>query len=209
VSNAPGKFVVVEGTEGVGKSTAMHHIEALLQQHGIDVQLTREPGGTPLAEEIRNALLRPRDEVVEPMAELLLMFAARAQHVAGLIRPTLARGSWVLSDRFVDSSFAYQGGGRGLMLPVNALTDLVLDGFAPDLTLVLDVPVSVGLKRARGDMQGDRIEREETDFFERARNTFLERAAQMPHRYAVIDAIGSLPVVRQRITEAMETLLND
>jgi dTMP kinase len=95
------------------------------------------------------------------------------------------------------------------MLPVNALTDLVLDGFAPDLTLVLDVPVSVGLKRARGDMQGDRIEREETDFFERARNTFLERAAQMPHRYAVIDAIGSLPVVRQRITEAMETLLND
>lgn len=187
------RFVSLEGGEGAGKTTAINAIQSCLQAHGHDVVLTREPGGTPLAERIRSLVLKPDEEIAaEPLsaeAELLLVFAARAQHVRQVIRPALERGAYVLSDRFTDSSYAYQGGGRGLDAQWIAELEQRAVGLLPGLTLLLDVDVETGRARASGrDMFPDRIEREQDDFFQRVRAVFRERARQEPQRFAVVDA---------------------
>ena len=195
-----GRFITFEGGEGAGKSSNVQLTATFLRERGVEVVVTREPGGTPLAEDIRNLLLAPRDEVMQADTELLLMFAARAQHVGALIRPALARGAWVLSDRFVDASYAYQGGGRGLsMTRIAELENLVLADLRPDLTLLFDVPVEVGLARAgkRGDL--DRIEREDMAFFQRIRDTYLSRAAAEPARFQVLDAVAPLEQVQAQL----------
>ena len=171
-------FITIEGGEGVGKSTNIATLEAWLQRHQIDYCLTREPGGTPLAERVRELLLGIEDELLSPAAELLLVFAARAQHLERVIKPALARGEWVLCDRFTDATYAYQGGGRGSpKAHIAALEQQVQAGLKPDYTLLLDAPVEVGLERAdrRGEL--DRFETEQRAFFERVRNCYLERAA--------------------------------
>lgn len=200
-----GRFITFEGGEGAGKSSNVQLTAAFLRERGVEVVVTREPGGTPLAEDIRNLLLAPRDEVMQADTELLLMFAARAQHVGALIRPALARGAWVLSDRFVDASYAYQGGGRGLsMSRIAALEKLVLADMRPDLTLLFDVPVEVGLARAgkRGDL--DRIEREDLGFFQRIRDTYLSRAAAEPARFQVLDAAAPLAEVQAQLLGTLQ-----
>lgn len=200
-----GRFITFEGGEGAGKSSNVQLTAAFLRERGVEVVVTREPGGTPLAEDIRNLLLAPRDEVMQADTELLLMFAARAQHVGALIRPALARGAWVLSDRFVDASYAYQGGGRGLsMSRIAELEKLVLAELRPDLTLLFDVPVEVGLARAgkRGDL--DRIEREDMAFFQRIRDTYLGRAAAEPERFQVLDAAAPLAEVQAQLLGTLQ-----
>ena len=192
------RFVSLEGGEGAGKTTVLNALRTTLQAGGADVLSTREPGGTPLAENIRGLLLSA-DASVEPLTpetELLLMFAARAQHVRHAILPALQRGSWVISDRFTDSSYAYQGGGRGLPVALIAELERRIVGFRPGLTLLLDVGVGEGRARARSrDLFPDRIEREQDTFFERVRATFLERAAAEPERIRIIDASRSPDVV--------------
>lgn len=190
MSNKPrGKFITLEGSEGVGKSTNMAVIKDWLEDNKIDYVATREPGGTPLAEEIRQLLLSPREEKVDATAELLLVFAARAQHINTFIKPHLERGIWVLSDRFTDATFAYQGYGRGLDLAlIKQLEQTVQQGLQPDLTVYLDVDVRVGLERARARGELDRFEQEAIDFFERVRQGYLERVNQNPARFAVVDA---------------------
>ena len=200
-----GRFITFEGGEGAGKSSNVQLTAAFLRERGVEVVVTREPGGTPLAEDIRNLLLAPRDEVMQADTELLLMFAARAQHVGALIRPALARGAWVLSDRFVDASYAYQGGGRGLsMTRIAELEKLVLAELRPDLTLLFDVPVDIGLARAgkRGDL--DRIEREDMAFFQRIRDTYLSRAAAEPERFQVLDAAAPLAEVQKQLLNTLQ-----
>jgi dTMP kinase len=195
-----GRFISFEGGEGAGKSSNVQLTAGFLRDRGVEVVVTREPGGTPLAEDIRKLLLAPRDEIMQADTELLLMFAARAQHVGELIRPALARGAWVLSDRFVDASYAYQGGGRGLsMSRIAELERLVLGDLRPDLTLLFDVPVEVGLARAgkRGDL--DRIEREDMAFFQRIRDTYLDRASAEPERFQVLDAAAPLERVQAEL----------
>ena len=199
-----GRFITVEGTEGVGKSTNIEYLCSLLDAQGIEVVLTREPGGTPLAEELRELLLAPREETVSEDTELLLMFAARAQHLENVIKPALERGAWVVSDRFTDATFAYQGGGRGVNVEhIQALETIVQHGLQPDLTLLLDLDVETGLKRASKRSEPDRFEREKLDFFEKVRNTYLERASAEPERFAVIDAGRSIPDVQSQISEAL------
>lgn len=203
-----GRFLTVEGTEGAGKSSNIDFIRRALEARGIEVVLTREPGGTPLAEEIRGLLLSPRDEAVCDDAELLLVFAARAQHLAQLIRPALARGAWVLCDRFTDATFAYQGGGRGIeMARIATLEALVQGDLRPDCTFLLDLPVELGLSRARARSAPDRFEQEKRAFFERVRNCYLKRATAEPGRFAVIDAAVSLEAVQRQIICELERLL--
>jgi dTMP kinase len=183
-----GKFISLEGGEGAGKSTALQIIEQVLREQGKEIIRTREPGGTVLGEKIRDLLL---DTSHRPCAEseLLLMFAARAQLVCEVIQPALQQGLWVVSDRFADASFAYQGGGRGLSTGVIAELERWAAGIKPDLTLLLDVDVGTGLDRARSRGQTmDRIESEQNDFFERVRAVYRQRAAQEPNRFRVIDA---------------------
>ncbi|EAR59456.1 dTMP kinase [Neptuniibacter caesariensis] len=199
-----GRFITVEGTEGVGKSTNIEYLCSLLDAQGIEVVLTREPGGTPLAEELRELLLAPREETVSEDTELLLMFAARAQHLENVIKPALGRGAWVVSDRFTDATFAYQGGGRGVNVDhIQALETIVQHGLQPDLTLLLDLDVETGLKRASKRSEPDRFEREKLDFFEKVRSTYLQRASAEPERFAVIDAGRSIPDVQSQISEAL------
>jgi dTMP kinase len=199
-----GKFITVEGIEGVGKSTNMAFIHRQLQAAGWDVLVTREPGGTPLAEAIRTLLLDPAFTGMDMLCELQLMFAARAEHLAKVIRPALAAGRWVLCDRFTDATYAYQGGGRGVDAAVIArLEDLVQGGFRPDLTLLLDVPVELGLSRARQRGELDRFEQEEIEFFERVRQAYLDMARRHPGRYRIIDASQSLEAVQQLIRECL------
>ncbi|WP_421862966.1 dTMP kinase [Motiliproteus sp.] len=199
-----GKFITLEGGEGVGKSTNLEHLRNLLERQGIDFIETREPGGTPLAEELRELLLAERAEPVSSDTELLLMFAARAQHLEQTIRPALARGQWVLCDRFTDATFAYQGGGRGLdWQRIEILENLVQGELRPDLTLLLDVPVDVGMARARGRGALDRFEQEQHSFFDKVRAAYLRRAEAEPERFRVIDAGQSLVRVQQQITEVM------
>ena len=206
--NQTGRFITVEGTEGVGKSTNIKYLCEFLRAQGIDVVLTREPGGTPLAEELRELLLSPREERVSQDTELLLMFAARAQHIENVIRPALERGSWVISDRFTDATFAYQGGGRGVdMENIRTLERLVQHGLHPDLTLLLDLPVEVGLKRASARSAPDRFEQEKLDFFEKVRGAYLQRAHDEPHRFAVIDASQDIPDVERQIDQALRGFL--
>lgn len=183
------RFVSLEGGEGAGKTTVLEALRAALQAGGEEVLATREPGGTPLAEMIRRLLLDPSHEPALPQTELLLMFAARAQHVGDAVLPALARGAWVLSDRFTDSSYAYQGGGRGLDTGFIAELERRVVGVRPGLTLLLDVGVVQGRERASGrDLVPDRIEGERDDFFERVRATYRARAAAEPARFRVIDA---------------------
>ncbi|MEX0941790.1 MAG: dTMP kinase [Pseudomonadales bacterium] len=198
-----GKFVTLEGIEGVGKSSNMDVIEETLRHHGIPSVLTREPGGTVVSERVRELLL-DRETTMSPMTELLLMFAARVQHVEGLIKPALATGSWVICDRFTDSTYAYQGGGRAIdPRRIEQLEDIALAGFQPDITIVLDVPVELGMSRAGQRSEQDRFEQEDLAFFERARAVFLERAASH-ERYHVIDASSNLGSVNDQVALVIE-----
>jgi dTMP kinase len=182
-------LVTLEGGEGAGKTTVLGALRAVLERDGFEVVCTREPGGTPLAEQIRALLLDPNHEAPSPEAELLLMFAARAQHVRETIAPALARGAWVISDRFTDSSYAYQGGGRGLDPVFIAELEQRVVGLQPGLTLLLDLGVKEGRARAHGrNGTADRIEREQDAFFERVRIAFRARAAAEPERIRVLDA---------------------
>jgi dTMP kinase len=205
-----GKFITVEGIEGVGKTTNIEYIHQQLQTAGRVVVLTREPGGTPLAEVIRGLLLDPEYTAMDATCELQLMFAARAEHLAKVVWPALEKGQWVLCDRFTDATYAYQGGGRGIDTAIIArLEDLVQGGFRPDLTLLLDVPVKVGLARAskRGAM--DRFEREQVEFFERVRQAYIELAATHHERYRIIDASLPLAQVQARLGKVVQQFLLD
>ncbi|MFT3805326.1 dTMP kinase [Arenimonas sp.] len=195
------RLISLEGGEGAGKTTVLNALRETLLQAGHEVVSTREPGGTPLAERIRQLLLSPDGEKPSPETELLLMFAARAQHVRETIRPALARGAWVVCDRFTDSSYAYQGGGRGLDVAFIAELERRVVGLQPGLTLLLDLGVSQGRARASGrDAQPDRIERERDDFFERVREAYLARAAAEPKRFRVIDASREAATVVADVT---------
>jgi dTMP kinase len=198
-----GLFISIEGGEGAGKSTVIAALSDLLSADGREVVLTREPGGTPEGEAIRAVLLDPANHVV-PEAELLLMFAARAQLVRRLIRPALARGAAVVADRFTDASYAYQGGGRGLDMGRIAELERWAAGLKPDLTFLLDVGVAQGLARARArGGEPDRIEREREDFFERVRAVYLARAAAEPARFRVIDASQPADAVQAAVRTAL------
>lgn len=200
-----GRFITLEGGEGAGKSTHVASVAGRLRAGGLRVLVTREPGGTPLAEEIRALLLAPRSEKVCVETELLLMFAARMQHVEQVIRPALARGEWVLCDRFTDASIAYQGFGRGLGGErVQQLGALLLPGFGPDLTLLLDLPVELGMRRVENRGARDRFEEERTAFFERVRAGYLALAAAEPQRFRVIDASRGLEQVRADVLAAVD-----
>ena len=202
-----GRFITVEGMEGVGKTTHVRAIGQRLADVGIEVVHTREPGGTPLAEEIRELLVSPRDEAVDAHAETLLVFAARAQHVAAVIEPALRAGKWVLCDRFTDSTFAYQCGGRGVNEAfVEALAGAVHGHCWPDTTFFLDAPVEVALGRI-GERARDRFEREDIAFFERVRSTFRHRAQQQP-RIVQIEASGAQEHVDQALAKALDDFLD-
>jgi len=196
-----GRFITLEGGEGVGKSTNLAFVAAQLEAAGIDVEQTREPGGTPLAERIRDVIVAPSGEPVPPMAELLLIFAARALHIEGRIRPTLDAGRWVLCDRFTDASYAYQGAGRGLgEAPVRWLEAQVQGSLRPDLTILLDADPAVGLARAGARGAADRFERERLEFFSRVRAGYLARAAAEPERFRIVDAARPLDKVQADIS---------
>jgi dTMP kinase len=204
----PGRFITLEGIEGAGKSTVARHAQAWLGSVGVKAVLTREPGGTPLAERVRELVLKPDGEALPPSAELLLMFAARSIHLANLVRPALARGEWVICDRFTDATRAYQGAGRGVDRGhIETLADLVHADVTPDLTLLLDLPVRMGLERVqarRGPV--DRFEQERGPFFERVRAAYLDLARAEPRRFAVIDASLDLSTVQAAVTAALATL---
>jgi dTMP kinase len=191
-------FLTVEGIEGVGKTTAMQFIKTFLLAKKIDFVLSREPGGTVIAEQIRQVLLTLNtEEKLLPTTELLLMFAARAQHIAHVIRPALQANKWVICDRYVDASYAYQGGGRSIAFSyIQQLDDWVTEGLLPNITILLDAPPAIGLERAKNRGPQDRIEQEKIDFFERVRAGYLRRAEQDPTRFRVIDATQSLEVVQ-------------
>jgi dTMP kinase len=192
-----GKFITIEGSEGVGKSTNVEFIKTCLINNGVDIIVTREPGGTPLAEKIRNLLLKKDNELMDETAELLLIFAARAQHINTVILPALAAGKWVLCDRFTDSTYAYQGGGRGMNVQlIQLLEKTVQHNLQPDLTFYLDIDVKLGLARATQRAELDRFESEKIDFFERVRRAYLERVKTDPSRYRVIDAGQTLEKVQ-------------
>ena len=201
----PGRFISLEGGEGVGKSTQIAAAVAALEATGLAVVRTREPGGTPLAEAIRGLLIGDCDEAMDADTELLLMFAARNQHLARLIRPALGRGEWVVCDRFTDATYAYQGAGRGIdAARIGQLEAFVQRGMQPDLTLLLDAPVEVGMARAaRRNSAGDRFEREARDFFERVREGYLSRAAAEPQRFRIIDAAQPLEAVGAQLRAAL------
>ena len=197
--SAAARFVTFEGIEGVGKTTQVARVSRALASRGVAHVVTREPGGTPLAENIRHVVLTARDETLPPTAELLLMFAARAVHLANHIEPNLRAGRWVICDRFTDASYAYQGGGRQLSAePIRELESMVQGVRRPDLTVLLDAPVEAALARAAARNAGaaaDRFERERDEFFERVRNVYLTRAAAEPNRIALIDATQSVDEV--------------
>lgn len=205
--SARGLFITVEGGEGVGKSTNIAFLEKQLAGRGVDLVVTREPGGSSLGERVRQLLLAVDEEAIDAMAELLLVFAARAQHISTLIEPTLAAGKWVLCDRFTDATYAYQCGGRGIdRAAVSALEQLVQGELRPDCTLLLDAPVSTGMARAQGRGELDRFEREELAFFERVRATYLELAQTSSGRYRIIDASQPLETVQQQLLKVCDEL---
>jgi dTMP kinase len=203
-----GRFVTLEGIEGVGKTTQVARLSAALKERGIDHVVTREPGGTPLAETIREVVLTARAEALPPTAELLLMFAARAVHLCNHVRPNLQAGRWVICDRFTDATYAYQGGGRCLsMSHIRDLEIMVQDALRPDLTLLLDAPVRDALQRARRRNAGaadDRFESERIEFFERVSEVYRARAAAEPHRIEVVDATQSAAAVTARMLALIE-----
>ena len=204
-----GRFLTLEGIEGAGKSTIARFVLAYLARQQIPGRLTREPGGTPLAERIRGLVLERGAEPLSPVTETLLMFAARDLHLQHVIRPALARGEWVVCDRFTDATRAYQGSGRGVDPQlIESLAAAVHGGLAPDCTLLLDVPVSLGLARARGRAVGDadRFEAETQSFFEKVRAGYLELARRAPERFHVIDASAPLAAVEARVESILEDL---
>ncbi|WP_434772150.1 dTMP kinase [Pseudomonas entomophila] len=204
-----GLFITLEGPEGAGKSTNRDYLAARLREQGLDVVLTREPGGTPLAEQVRGLLLTPSQEPMAADTELLLVFAARAQHLAEVIRPALARGAVVLCDRFTDATYAYQGGGRGLsQARIAQLEEFVQGDLRPDLTLVFDLPVHIGLQRAAARGRLDRFEQEGQPFFEAVRQAYLARARQAPQRYALLDAAQPLAAVQRDLDALLPMLLD-
>ena len=206
--SAAGRFVTFEGIEGVGKTTQVARLSSALNARDIAHVVTREPGGTPLAESIRQVVLTAREETLPPTAELLLMFAARAVHLANYIEPNLRAARWVICDRFTDATYAYQGGGRQLSAePIGELERMVQGTRRPDLTLLLDAPVEYALARAAARNAGsaaDRFERERSEFFHRVRNAYLARAAAEPDRIALIDATQSVDEVSRRILEQLK-----
>lgn len=203
-----GKFITIEGGEGVGKTTNIDFIKAMLNEAGIDFIATREPGGTPLAETIRDLLLDAKQQSMSDDTELLLMFAARAQHLNELIKPALESGQWVLCDRFTDATYAYQGGGRGIDNDrIAQLENWVQGELRPDVTLLLDVPVALGMERAANRSEPDRFEQEKLAFFERVRATYLARAEADPDRYRIIDASLALEDVQDQIKDVMQSVL--
>jgi dTMP kinase len=208
-----GKLITVEGGEGVGKTTQLRVIEEVLRAAGKEVVMTREPGGTARAEKLRAMLLEPSDERMPSIGELLLMFAARATHLDNLIRPALERGAWVVSDRFTDATYAYQGGGRGMsMEQIATLESWVQGSLRPDLTLLLDAPVELALARARErnrarDQDDDRFEREEREFFERVRSAYLAIARSAPERVIVIDTQVGVAAVEHAVRAALSKYL--
>lgn len=204
-----GKFISLEGIEGAGKSTQLAFIADYLRVKGIDVLVTREPGGTQLGEQIRNLLLTPRDEKMVDDAELLLMFAARVQHIQQKVLPALKNGRWVVSDRFIDATFAYQGGGRGIAFDrIEALANWSLQGVSTDLTFLFDLPVAVGQQRVstRGNAK-DRIEMEKHSFFDKVRQCYLQVAQDEPQRVKIIDAAESVDNIQQQLTDHLNQLL--
>lgn len=204
------RFISLEGGEGAGKSTCLAFIRDFLVQRGFSLVVTREPGGTPLAEEIRTLLLARRDEPVAPNAELLLMFAARAQHLAQVIQPALSRGDWVLCDRFTDATYAYQGYGRHRSMETIAMLEQLVQGsLRPGLTLLLDLPVQEGLARAEARAEKDRFESEQDDFFERVRHGYRARAEADPQRFRVIDASRPLVDVQAGIARVLDDWLKE
>ena len=200
------KFITLEGIDGAGKSTQMRGIQRLLEDAGVRCVLTREPGGTPLAEEVRGLLLAQRDEPVAPMTELLLMFAARNQHLQQVVRPALAVGTWVVSERFTDASYAYQGGGRQLdQASVETLERMVQGALRPDLTLFLDVQPGTAVQRMKG-RRDDRFEEERAAFFDRVRNAYLD-LARRHERFVVVDARQPADQVAEAIAALLRPLL--
>lgn len=198
------RFITLEGGEGAGKSTCLAFIRDYFAEKKLPLLVTREPGGTPLAEEIRELLLQKREEHIVPDAELLLVFAARAQHLAQVIVPALQRGDWVLCDRFTDASYAYQGGGRGLSTQrIAELEKMVQQNLRPGLTLLLDLPVEQGLARADARAERDRFESEQQEFFERVRAVYRARAAAEPDRFRVVDASRPLADVKEAVRQVL------
>ncbi len=203
-----GKFITVEGIEGVGKSTNVAFLREAIEKRGYEVLTTREPGGTPMAERIREMLIEHGDEAVPDITELLLMFASRSLHVNNVIQPALAAGTWVVCDRFTDASRAYQGGGRGFpQEDINRLAEWVHGDLRPDLTILLDAPVETGMSRAGRRGSPDRIEIERADFFERVRECYLSLAESDPERFAVIDASRDIDAVRVSIESVIDSII--
>ena len=206
-----GRFITVEGGEGGGKTTQLAVIQQVLASSGLECIMTREPGGTPRAERIRELLLTPTNEPMPATCELLLMFAARSTHLENIIKPALDRSVWVVSDRFTDATYAYQGAARGMPLTdISVLEDLVQRSLRPDLTLLLDAPVEVALERARLRNQGqqtDRFELERVGFFERVRAGYLDRAAREPLRFRVIDASQPIAEVSASLRTTLEAYI--
>ncbi len=206
--NIKGKFISIEGVEGAGKSTVMKYLASFLQSHNIDFIQTREPGGTDLGEKIRELLLDKSNTRMHADTELMLMFAARAQHWHELILPTLDSGKWVISDRFTDSSFAYQGGGRELDYSrISKLADWTLGNVKPDKTLLLDIEPEIGMRRVNQRGPNDRFESEKIEFFIKVRKAFLELATKEPARFVIIDSAKSIEDTQLQAKSALESML--
>jgi len=208
MQNNKGVFISLEGSEGVGKTSSLKFVEQQIAALGHEVVVTREPGGTELAEQIRGLLLAERQEPVESKTELLLMFAARYQHVTQVIKPALECGQWVICDRFVDASYAYQGGGRGIRVEqIEQLEQWCLDGFKPDFTLLLDMSVEDGLERTKKRGKADRFETEKLAFYENIRSAYLNRAKKDPQRIKIIDASPSMEQVQKTIQAQLKSFV--
>jgi dTMP kinase len=205
-----GKFISIEGIEGAGKSTQLAFIENYLKQQGINVVVSREPGGTVLGEQIRELLLSPREEGMAVDTELLLMFAARAEHLEQVIKPAILRGEWVISDRFVDATFAYQGGGRGISTErIKQISDWTLKDLQTDVTFLFDLPVELGQQRVISRKENiDRFEQEKTDFFQKIRDCYLQRSKQEPNRIKVIDASKSINEIEIQLSTVLDKLIS-
>ena len=205
-----GRFITLEGGEGVGKTTNIAYIQVLLEEHKIPVLLTREPGGTALAESIRQLLLDKEQEAIAEQTELLLMFAARAQHIKHVIQPALDKGTWVLCDRFTDATYAYQGGGRDMDLStIQWLENFVQADLRPDLTLLLDAPIQLGMQRAAQRGKLDRFESEKMAFFEKVREAYLSIAEQQSERVKIIDATQTLESVQSQIKHTLSPIIHE
>ncbi len=201
-SHFNGKFITFEGIEGVGKTTNINFIAKFLRAQNVKLIVTREPGGTPIAENLRNILLKNHEERVTSETEMLLLFAGRSQHIHNIIRPTLKSGICVLCDRFSDATYAYQGGGRGIDIKyIESLEKMIQGSFRPDLTILFDVSVEVGLRRTRNRSSNDRFEQEKLAFFERVRSTYLKRAVKYSKRYRVINVDRSLTDIQNNLRQ--------